>query len=274
MKAISRMMLAGAALAVAGCTTNLPGGSLGGTFGAEDYLGQTLGGASFNDELARAYQKVASFNATSPVNWLDSTVYIERSKAAAAGSPMELYQPADFGVNGDLEALRARTIASVGAYASVRPAECAEAMAFYDHLVEATYQGDSAGQTIENARAMYNSAITACEPPIAPDGIFFGFGSSSLTAAADAIISDLVAAVSGTGRAVSVVGHTDTVGSQAFNQVLSERRATAVANRMIELGVPAGTITTAGRSFNEPAIDTGPNVREARNRRVEVTVSD
>ena len=274
MNTISRMMLAGAALAVAGCTTNLPGGSLGGTFGAESYLGQTLGGATFNDELARAYQKVASFNATSPVNWLDSTVYIERSRAAAAGSPMELYQPAAFGVNGELEALRARTIAAVGANAGDRPTACAEAMAFYDHLVEATYQGDSAGQTIENARAMYDASISACEGIEPIDGIFFGFDSSAITAAADAIIRDLVAAVGGTGRAVSVVGHTDTVGSQAYNQILSERRASAVANRMVELGVPAATITAAGRSFNEPAVATGPGVREARNRRVEVSVSD
>jgi outer membrane protein OmpA-like peptidoglycan-associated protein len=273
MNTISRMMLAGAALAVAGCTTNLPGGSLGGTFGAESYLGSTLEGTSFNDELARAYQKVASFNATSPVNWLDSTVYIERSKMAAAGSPAELYQPADFGVNGELEALRARTIAAVGMYAGERPTACAEAMAFYDHLVEATYQGDSAGQTIDNARAMYDAAITACEPPMVPEGIFFGFDSSAITAAADSIIRDLVAAIGGSGRPISVVGHTDTVGSVAYNQGLSERRATAVAQRMVQLGVPAGTITTAGRSENELAVPTGDGVREARNRRVEVVVS-
>jgi outer membrane protein OmpA-like peptidoglycan-associated protein len=43
---------------------------------------------------------------------------------------------------------------------------------------------------------------------------------------------------------------------------------------MIQLGVPAGSITTAGRSWLEPAVDTGPNVREQRNRRVEIEVSN
>ena len=274
MKIISRMTLVGAALAAAGCTTNLPGGSLPGTFSAESYLGSTLGGDSFNDHLARAYQKVASYNATEAVNWLDSTVYIERSKAAAAGSPMDLYQPADFGVNGDLTALRARVLGAVSTHGSTRPQACAEAMAHYDHLVEGTYQGNANGQPLARVRSRFDSALAACEGTPPASGIFFGFGSASLTAAAEAVIADVVAALGNSGRAVSVVGHTDTVGSLEYNQGLSERRANAVANRMVQLGVPASTITTAGRSWLEPAVDTGPNVREQRNRRVEIEISN
>ena len=275
MNNISRMMLAGAALATAGCSTNLPGGSLLQTFTVANFLGETIPGDDFNAHLARAYQQVAVWNATEPVNWLDATVYENRARAAAAGSPMELFQPADFGLNGELEAIRARVIAAVGAHAGARPRECAEMMAFYDHLVEGRFQGDAAGQRLATVEARFESALAACESVAIPtDGIFFGFDSSAITAAADAIIRDIVAAIAGTGRAVSVVGHTDTVGSLAYNQGLSERRANAVANRMIQLGIPAETITTAGRSWLEPAVDTGPNVREARNRRVEVTVSD
>jgi outer membrane protein OmpA-like peptidoglycan-associated protein len=274
MNNISRIMLAGAALAAAGCTTNLPGGSLGQTFGMDSFLAQDLGGTGFNGHLADAYQQVAAWNATEAVNWLDSTVYANRARAAASGSPMDLYQPADFGVNGDLEAERARVIAAVGAHSSARPRECAEAMAYYDHLVEGTYQGDANGQRLATVQSRYDAAISACEGVIPTDGIFFGFDSASITAAADAIIRDIVAAVGGSGRAVSVVGHTDTVGSLDYNQGLSERRANAVANRMVELGVAAGSITTAGRSWLEPAVETGPGVREARNRRVEVTISD
>jgi outer membrane protein OmpA-like peptidoglycan-associated protein len=274
MNNISRIMLAGAALAAAGCTTNLPGGSIGQTFGAESFLSEDLGGSGFNGALADAYQQVAAWNATEAVNWLDATVYENRARAAAAGSPMELYQPADFGVNGDLEAERARVIAAVAAHSGARPQECAEAMAYYDHLVEGYYQGDANGQRLETVIARYEAAIAACEPLMPTDGIFFGFDSATLTAAADAIIRDIVAAIGTAGTPVSVVGHTDTVGSLAYNQGLSERRANAVANRMVELGVPAGSIQTAGRSWLEPAVDTGPGVREARNRRVEVSVSE
>jgi outer membrane protein OmpA-like peptidoglycan-associated protein len=274
MKIISRIALVGAALVAAGCTTNLPGGSLPGTFSAASYLGSTIGGDGFNDHLARAYQKVASYNATEAVNWLDSTVYIERSKAAAAGNPMPLFEPADFGVNGDLTALRGRVLSAVSTHGSARPQACAEAMALYDHLVEGTYQGNAGGQPLARVRSRFDAALSACEGTPAAGGIFFGFNSAAITAAADAVIRDVVAALGSSGRAVSVVGHTDTVGSQQYNQGLSERRATAVANRMIQLGVPAGSITTAGRSWLEPAVDTGPNVREQRNRRVEIEVSN
>jgi OOP family OmpA-OmpF porin len=102
--------------------------------------------------------------------------------------------------------------------------------------------------------------------------VYFGFGSSALTAAAESVIADISANVVPS-DAVSVVGHTDTVGSQSFNQALSERRARNVAGRMSDLGVDPAQITVAGRSFNEPAVETGPNVREPLNRRVEIDIS-
>jgi outer membrane protein OmpA-like peptidoglycan-associated protein len=274
MKTISRTMVACAALAAAGCTTNLPGGSLVETFtSAESFLGETIGGSSFNDALAREYQQIAAYNANTEVNWLDTTVYMGRSRAAASGSPMPLYDPADFGVNGDAAALRATTLANVDRYAGDRPAECAKMMALYDFYVESLYQAP--GQDPEAARAQYDAAATACTGVQVGDmTVFFGFASSALTAAANSVIQDVVSAIGGASKAVSLVGHTDTVGSLDFNQRLSERRAFAVRDRMVDLGVPAGDITTAGRSWTEPAVDTGPNVREARNRRVEITVSD
>jgi outer membrane protein OmpA-like peptidoglycan-associated protein len=272
MKIVSRTMVAVAALAAAGCT-NLPGGSLLGTFSAESYLGQELGGSDYNSALAREYQRLAAVNAESDVNWLDSTVYIERSKAAAAGSPPELFQPAALGVNGDAEAKRSEVLNAVSANAGARPAECAKAAASYDRYVETLYQAP--GLNPEVALADLDAAIAACNGGAAGDlVVYFGFDRADLTAAAESVISDVVTAVSGTGRQISLVGHTDTVGSLQYNQRLSERRANNVARRMVELGIPQGDITTAGRSWTEPAVDTGPNVREPLNRRVEITVSE
>ena len=74
--------------------------------------------------------------------------------------------------------------------------------------------------------------------------------------------------------AMSIVGHADTVGSQAYNQGLSERRARRVANALVDRGVPANIMTLAGRSENDPAVPTGDNVREPQNRRVEITLSE
>ena len=66
---------------------------------------------------------------------------------------------------------------------------------------------------------------------------------------------------------IVVTGHTDTVGSQVYNQGLSERRAASVENEMVRLGLNANNIQTVGRSFTEPLVPTGPGVREPQNRR-------
>jgi OOP family OmpA-OmpF porin len=261
-------------VAAAGCTKNLPGNSLADTFTAASFLAEEIPGAGYNAALARSYQKVAAYNARTDVNWLDTTVYMGRSRMAAAGSPPELYQPSDFGVNGDLTALRGQVIAAIGQFAGERPEQCAEMAAQYDFLVEQTYQAP--GTDPARARASFDSAYAACTGSTIGDGmtVYFGFNRADLTAQAQAVIADVVAAIGGATSAISVVGHTDTVGSLAYNQGLSERRAAAVANRMVQLGVDRNRITTAGRSWTEPAVDTGPNVREPLNRRVEITVAE
>ena len=66
---------------------------------------------------------------------------------------------------------------------------------------------------------------------------------------------------------VVVTGHTDTVGSLAYNQRLSERRANAVKDEMVREGLGAGDIMTVGRNFSDPLVPTGPGVREPQNRR-------
>ncbi|MEM9370539.1 MAG: OmpA family protein, partial [Pseudomonadota bacterium] len=88
-------------------------------------------------------------------------------------------------------------------------------------------------------------------------------------------LDEVVAAVQAMGTtALSVVGHTDTVGSPQYNQGLSERRARRVGNALVERGIPASAMTLAGRGENELAVQTGDNVREPDNRRVEITLSN
>jgi OOP family OmpA-OmpF porin len=66
---------------------------------------------------------------------------------------------------------------------------------------------------------------------------------------------------------LTVTGHTDTVGSQPYNQALSERRAESVKAEMVRQGIGANDIATVGRSFSQPLVPTGPGVREPQNRR-------
>ena len=98
--------------------------------------------------------------------------------------------------------------------------------------------------------------------------VFFDFDQSNLTAEAQQVVAEAVRTAMTTGMVrVVVTGHTDTVGSQAYNQGLSERRATSVQNEMVRLGLGANAIQTVGRSFTDPLVPTGPGVREPQNRR-------
>ena len=72
---------------------------------------------------------------------------------------------------------------------------------------------------------------------------------------------------------IVVTGHTDTVGSQVYNQALSERRAMAVEAEMVRQGMTADQIETVGRSFSQPLVPTGPGVREPQNRRAVIDIN-
>jgi outer membrane protein OmpA-like peptidoglycan-associated protein len=71
---------------------------------------------------------------------------------------------------------------------------------------------------------------------------------------------------------IVVIGHTDTVGSLAFNDRLSLARAERLRESLVALGIPANRIQAAGRGERELLVPTEDNVAEPRNRRVEINV--
>jgi len=71
---------------------------------------------------------------------------------------------------------------------------------------------------------------------------------------------------------IRVNGYTDTSGSARYNQALSVRRAEAVAAELVRLGVPRSAIAIRGFGETHLLVPTGPNVREAQNRRVEIII--
>lgn len=71
---------------------------------------------------------------------------------------------------------------------------------------------------------------------------------------------------------VQIVGHTDNTGDAMYNQRLSERRANAVADVLMEGGVSFGRLQTFGRGENQPVADNLTEAGKARNRRVEIVI--
>jgi len=115
--------------------------------------------------------------------------------------------------------------------------------------------------------------IVAEAPPAPPPAVrrfiaFFDFDRSNLTAEAKQVVAVAVATAKDTGMVrIVVTGHTDTVGSQRYNQALSERRARAIKTEIVRLGLDARDIGTIGKSYSEPLVPTGSGVREPQNRR-------
>jgi outer membrane protein OmpA-like peptidoglycan-associated protein len=103
--------------------------------------------------------------------------------------------------------------------------------------------------------------------------VFFDFARADLTDRARQIIAE---AATNAPRVqttrIEVTGHTDTVGSAAYNQGLSVRRAEAVAGELERRGIPRSQMVITGRGFSQPLVPTGPNVREPQNRRVEIVL--
>lgn len=67
----------------------------------------------------------------------------------------------------------------------------------------------------------------------------------------------------------SVEGHTDNTGNAASNQTLSEARSKAIANRLVEMGIGADRLSSAGKGQNNPIADNATDEGRAKNRRVE-----
>ena len=67
----------------------------------------------------------------------------------------------------------------------------------------------------------------------------------------------------------SVEGHTDATGNAASNQALSEARSKAIVDKLVEMGVAAGRLSSAGKGQTSPIADNGTDEGRAKNRRVE-----
>jgi outer membrane protein, adhesin transport system len=73
---------------------------------------------------------------------------------------------------------------------------------------------------------------------------------------------------------VLIVGHTDSIGSEPYNDRLSLRRANSVRNYLVSRGADAARIRTEGRGETEPIADNATEDGRARNRRVEVQITE
>jgi outer membrane protein OmpA-like peptidoglycan-associated protein len=101
--------------------------------------------------------------------------------------------------------------------------------------------------------------------------VFFDFNKSDLSPQAIAIV-DQAAKNAGPAKAteLTVTGHTDTVGSDAYNMRLSRRRAESVAAELEKMGIASGEIEIVAKGKHDLLVPTKDGVREPQNRRVTI----
>ena len=102
---------------------------------------------------------------------------------------------------------------------------------------------------------------------------FFDFDKSVLKPEGKAKLDDLVGKLQGISLEVIIaVGHTDSVGTDGYNQALSNKRADTVKAYLVSKGVEKNRIYTEGKGETSPIADNKTKEGQAKNRRVEVEV--
>ncbi|WP_193370106.1 OmpA family protein [Pelagibius marinus] len=277
-----RIFLAAAGLALlSGCAG----------FGLQEAQMVPQQGNAFDRALSSGYLDLSQ-KEFDEADYIDSDRFAERSMAAARG---ESVQPEEIAARelpsnkvGTLTGARERLVTALsGGAAGRQPADAAEAQVSFDCWM----QEQEENFQLDDIAACQNRFIAAMErlepkpmaapapppPPPAPAPmalpgpfvVYFDFDSAALTPQAQTELADVVEAAGKTGEgAINITGYTDLSGAEAYNQVLSERRANSVIELLVGSGVDAARIVGRGLGEANPVVMT--EAPEQRNRRVEI----
>ena len=234
------------------------------------------GGTAFTQALTKEYRDLAVFEADEMFDWRDAGYYARRGLAAAGG---EVVLPEDS--LSEINDVRVRLLAALdGGARDNKPEIAARAQSRFDCWLEQqeeNFQEDHISACRDELLAALAELEAAPAPAPAPAPavylVLFDFDKSNINDAAQAVINQVIADFNANkASAISVTGHTDRAGSDAYNEKLSERRADAVREALIAGGIPADAITTAWKGESENAVPTADGVKEQANRRAEIII--
>jgi outer membrane protein OmpA-like peptidoglycan-associated protein len=127
--------------------------------------------------------------------------------------------------------------------------------------------------TPDEVRAIFAAALTAEPPRPVTFILYFVEATDQFTPESQALVEQVLRAIATRpAPELTVAGHTDTVGTEQYNDALSLRRAERVRALLVARGIPSDSISAIGRGKRELLVPTGDGVAEPRNRRVEITV--
>jgi outer membrane protein OmpA-like peptidoglycan-associated protein len=165
--------------------------------------------------------------------------------------------------------------AEADAARSQAEAEAAEARA---KAAEANKSAESAEAVREKLRQQLNSVLQTSETArgliVNMSDVLFDTGKYTLKPTTQVSLAKVAGILEAyPGLKVQVEGYTDSVGSDEFNQTLSQNRAAAVKDFLAAQGVSPNNITSQGFGKNDPVADNSSSSGRAQNRRVNMVVS-
>ena len=125
----------------------------------------------------------------------------------------------------------------------------------------------------------YPASVKPVEPPVSEvitlnGNVLFAYNQSELMPQARSELDSLMAKLQNADVAsIKVIGHTDSQGSDTYNQKLSERRASSVAAYLLSQGVAPNKLTSEGRGESQPVAENDTEEGRAQNRRVELHIN-
>lgn len=129
--------------------------------------------------------------------------------------------------------------------------------------------------TESEVSTIFGATLAAQPPRPTSFTLYFPLASDELTPESERVVADVVAEIARRPvPEVVVIGHTDTTGTDEYNDRLSLQRAERVRARLLErgLGIASNDVFAVGRGKRELLVPTGDQVAEPRNRRVELVV--
>jgi outer membrane protein OmpA-like peptidoglycan-associated protein len=138
---------------------------------------------------------------------------------------------------------------------------------------QAQQRGDQAYGIAEEAAEAAKGKLV-WDVMLTDDDVKFEFGKAKLTPNATSVLDKLVQQVKSEGRAlyIEIEGHTDSVGQEAWNVMLGEKRAAAVRSYLNENGLPLHAMNTISYGESRPIADNATGDGRSKNRRVVIRV--
>jgi len=201
----------------------------------------------------------------------------EAAKAEAERMKAEAEKAAAEAAKAREEAERARQAALAEQQAALQQKQAAEAEAEKAREAAAKAEAEKAqmrAQLLAQLNAILQTNDTARGLIVNMSDVLFDTGSYTLKPGA----REKLAKISGIllahpGLTLQIEGHTDSVGSDEFNQTLSQQRAGSVRDFLAEQGVPVSAMTAKGFGKTQPVASNDTPEGRQRNRRVEIVVN-